>query len=116
MYLLVDGRLSLRPERHEPRGWPEGIHQRRTLIFKPSDDQIGWFHGSFDGPTMAGVAILESRFIGQPDDMLQLLFPHLSHEYRDRAMGRQLSMTAAEKAKRSGVEWSGVEWSGVERD
>ena len=103
VYVLVGGRLSLRSERHEPRGWPDGVPERSTPAFESNFDRGGWFYGLFDGPTMVGVAILESRFMGQRGDMLQLLFLHVSYQVRDRGYGRQLFMEAAKNAKQRGA-------------
>jgi GNAT superfamily N-acetyltransferase len=89
-YRLVDGALTLRPDYFDMQGWPPGEHG-------------GWCYGLFDGARLIGVAALERRFIGQPADMLQLVFLHVSRDYRDQGLGRQLFMRAAAVARNQGA-------------
>lgn len=102
IYFLVDGKLALRPEHFDMRGWPpNSVEFTSTLL--DCCDRGGWCYSLFDGATLAGVAILESKFIGQPADMLQLLFLHVGHGYRDRGLGRQLFEQAAAVARERGA-------------
>ena len=63
-------------------------------------DRGGWFYGLFDDDRLIGVAVLESRFIGQPRDQLQLKFLHVGNGYRDQGLGRRLFELAATEARR----------------
>lgn len=103
VYHLVDGRLVLRPERHEASGWAPGKPERDTPILEACFDRGGWFYGFFEGQRPIGVVVLESRFIGNCEDTLQLSFLHVSNRYRDKGIGRQLFMAAAAEARRRGA-------------
>lgn len=100
---LVDGALELRPGYFNMQGWPPGDHDLSTRILRDCCDHGGWCYGLFDDTQLVGVAVLESRFIGQPADMLQLVFLHVSCDYRDQGLGRQLFMRAAEVARAQGA-------------
>jgi predicted N-acetyltransferase YhbS len=63
----------------------------------------GHFWGAFDGETLIGVAVLESKFIGSKKDTLQLKFLHASSGYRKQGLGRKLFFVAAEQAKSMGA-------------
>jgi GNAT superfamily N-acetyltransferase len=76
------------------QGWPPGDHDLSTRLLRECCDHGGWCYGLFDGARLIGVAALERRFIGQPADMLQLVFLHVSRDYRDQGLGRQLFMRA----------------------
>lgn len=102
IYYLVDGRLELRPEHYNMRGWPPNATESTPTLLD-CYDRGGWCYGLFDGATLAGVAMLESKFIGAPEDMLQLLFLHVGYGYRDRGLGRQLFQQAAAVARARGA-------------
>ena len=53
---------------------------------------------------MIGVAVLESKLIGDPKDMLQLKFLHVSQAYRGRGLGRQLFEHAKAVARARGAQ------------
>ncbi len=100
VYGLVDGALALRPEHHDVKGWPPGEPERYTPILYDCFDRGGWFHGSFDGPKLVGVAVLDGRFIAGDRRQLQLAFLHVGSGYRDRGLGRELFRLAADEARR----------------
>jgi predicted N-acetyltransferase YhbS len=52
---------------------------------------------------LSGVAILESKFIGKQQDMLQLKFLHVSRAYRKQGLGSRLFKIALEKARTLGA-------------
>ena len=102
-YRLVDGALELRPDYFDMQGWPPGDHDLSTRLLLDCCDHGGWCYGLFDGAQLIGVAVLEHRFIGQPADMLQLVFLHVSRDYRDQGLGRQLFLRAAAVARAQGA-------------
>lgn len=103
VYLIVDGRLVLKPERHEPHGWPAGVPEQATAALESCLDRGGWLGGLYHGDVLVGVVALDSRFIGQTGDMLQMSFLHVGRPYRDRGLGRQLFLAAAEQARSRGA-------------
>jgi predicted N-acetyltransferase YhbS len=103
IYYQVDGALELRAEHYDMRGWPPGTAEHSMPSLLDCFDRGGWCYGFFDGETLVGVAILESRFIGQPADMLQLVLLHVSHDYRDRGLGKRLFELAGAVARQRGA-------------
>ena len=102
-YRLVDGALALRPDYFDMQGWPPGDREHTTHFLRECYDHGGWCYGLFDDGQLIGVAMLEHRFIGQSADMLQLVFLHVSRDYRDQGLGRQLFLRAAEVAREHGA-------------
>ena len=90
IYILVDGELTLKPDYYDVRGWPPGEAETYTPLLIDCYDRGGWFHGVFEDGRLAAVAILESKLIGAPRDMLQLKFLHVSRAYRGQGLGRRL--------------------------
>lgn len=103
VYYLEDGALVLRPEHYNMTGWLPGTPQASTPHLRDCFDHGGWFYGLFIGTELAGVAVLENRFIGRPADMLQLVFLHVHSAYRDQGLGTTLFLAAAEEARRRGA-------------
>jgi len=52
---------------------------------------------------LIAIAIMESRFIGKPRDMLQLLFLHVSRARRDQGLGKRLFEMAKIVARQIGA-------------
>lgn len=102
IYYLVDGKLELRPEHYDMRGWPPNAAESTPLLLDCCE-RGGWCYGLFDDDKLIAAVILESKFIGQPTDMLQLLFLHVGSGYRDRGLGRQLFEQAAAVARERGA-------------
>ena len=103
VYYFVDGTLILTPEHHDVKGWPPGEAEKYTPILEACHDRGGWFYGLFDDQKPIGAAVLESRFIGQGKDRLQLRFLHVSSDYRDRGFGKELFSLAATEARKRGA-------------
>jgi len=102
-YHLRDGRLILEAEFFDMQGWPPGEAKLYTPLLLDCFDRGGHFCGAFDGDALAGVAILESRFIGSRGDQLQLKFLHVGRPYRRTGLGKTLFENAAQRAKRLGA-------------
>jgi predicted N-acetyltransferase YhbS len=103
VYVREGDGLALREERHDVKGWPPGESEHYGAILVDCFDHGGTFYGAFDGPTLAGVAVLESRFIGRERDQLQLKFLHVSRSYRGTGVGRALFEKAVERARGLGA-------------
>jgi predicted N-acetyltransferase YhbS len=103
VYHLRDGRLILEAEFFDMQGWPPGEGALYTPLLLDCHDRGGFFYGAFDGASMAGVAILESRFIGSRGDQLQLKFLHVGKPYRRTGLGKTLFESAARRAKEMGA-------------
>jgi len=102
-YHLRDGRLILEAEFFDMQGWPPGEANLYTPILLDCFDRGGFFCGAFDGDALAGVAVMESRFIGSRSDQLQLKFLHVGKPYRRTGLGKTLFECAAQRAEEMGA-------------
>ena len=103
VYYLKHGTLVLEQEHYDMRGWSPGEAEKYTPILEDCYDRGGWFYGLFDDDRLIGVAVLESRFIGQDKDQLQLKFLHVSNPYRHKGLGKQLFDRASLEAQKRGA-------------
>ncbi len=103
VYSRKGAELVLRPEHHEVRGWPAGEPERDGPMLLDCFDRGGACFGAFDGETLIGAAVLESRFIGPAKDQLQLKFLHVGRSHRKTGVGRDLFERAVEAARARGA-------------
>lgn len=103
MYRVDAGELVLRRERHDVRGWPPGEAARYEPLLLHCFDHGGSFLGAFEGETLVGAAVLDSRFIGRGRDRLQLKFLHVSRAHRGSGLGRTLFERAVAIARQRGA-------------
>ena len=103
IYYHENGRLVLKPEHYNVKGWPPGEPEQYGPILLDCYDRGGTFYGAFDGETLVGVAVLESKFIGRARDQLQLTFLHVSRSYRQSGLGRTLFEKSVARARELGA-------------
>jgi len=103
IYRLEDGRLVLKPEHHDMKGWPPGEAESYGPLMFDCFDRGGTFLGAFEEGKLKGVSVIESRFIGRNGDRLQLKFLHVAHGYRKTGLGRTLFERAVDKARNLGA-------------
>jgi len=103
VYSLVDGVLTLGPAFYDMKGWSPGTIAEATPTLEACFDHGGWFWGFFEADKLAGVVVLENRFMGFHGDQLQLQFLHVSRHYRHRGLGKQLFDLAAQEARQRGA-------------
>ncbi len=103
IYYLREGKLVLEPEHYDMQGWPPGEAEQYTPLLLGCYDRGGFFWGAFEQDTLAGVSILEGKFIGSQHDKLQLKFLHVSRDCRGQGVGTKLFNIAVEKAKELGA-------------
>jgi len=103
IYYLRGGELILEPELYEISGWYPDEPDHYTPRFLGCFDRGGHFWGAFKGEMMVGVAVLESKFIGEKKDTLQMVFLHVSRDVRKQGLGKKLFLLAAEKAEELGA-------------
>jgi predicted acetyltransferase len=95
--------LVLEPEHYDMTGWPAAEMERDGPVLLDCFDRGGTFYGAFDGDTLVGAAVLESRFIGRAGDRLQLKFLHVGRRYRRTGLGRALFDEAVARARALGA-------------
>ncbi len=103
VYYREDGELVLKPEHFDIQGWPPGEPEQYGPILLDCFDRAGTCYGAFDGETLIGATVLESRFIGREKDQLQLKFLHVSRQHRQAGLGRRLFEKAVAKARELGA-------------
>jgi predicted N-acetyltransferase YhbS len=103
VYYPQAGALVLKPETYNMSGWPPGEAARYTPLLLDCFDRGGWFYGLFDEAALIGAAVLESKFIGQSMDLLQLKFMHVSSAFRRQGLGHRLFEMVRAKARARGA-------------
>jgi predicted N-acetyltransferase YhbS len=103
VYYCSGTELVLRSEHHDVKGWPPGEEERYGPILLDCFDRGGTFYGAFDGETLVGAAVLESRFIGRAMDQLQLKFLHVGRRHRQTGLGCRLFEKAVTRARELGA-------------
>jgi GNAT superfamily N-acetyltransferase len=87
IYALRDGQLVLVPYHFDIPGWRPGTREEDAPRLIAADVRIA----SFDGDTLAGVAVLEGE---------RLYYLYVSRPYRERGVGTALFNAAAERVER----------------
>jgi predicted N-acetyltransferase YhbS len=103
IYYLRDGKLVLESKHYDMHGWPHNEPEQSTPILLDCFDRGGFFWGAFTGELLIGAIVLENRFIGSANDMLQMKFLHVSNNFRKQGLGKKLFLIAVEKALELGA-------------
>ena len=103
VYYREGGELVLKPEQHHVKGWPVGDLELYGPILLDCFDRGGTIYGAFDGETLIGATVLESRFIGRERDQLQLKFLHVGRLHRRSGLGCALFDKAVARARGLGA-------------
>lgn len=103
IYRYRRGELVLETRHFDVQGWPPGESEHYGPILLDCFDRGGTFYGAFEGATLVGVAVLESRFIGRASDWLQLKFLHVSRAQRGTGLGCALFEKAVARARELGA-------------
>lgn len=103
VFHFEQGALILKPEHWDMQGWPPGKAVKDTPLLYECFDQGGWFYGLIDNKRFIGVVILENTFMGKNKDQIQLTFLHVSRDYRNKGLGRQLFEQARTRARERGA-------------
>lgn len=98
IFVLEGGELMPRELNILVPGWPAGQPEREAPQFLAAFDEGAWFLGAWDGPVLAGVAILDTKPVASQASALQLKFLHVSRPYRGTGVGVELFERARREA------------------
>ena len=103
IYRLQDGNLVLEAHHVDVPGWAPGRQGSELPQFEECFDRGGRFHAAFDGATLAGVAIADSKPVATRSDLVELKFLHVGRPYRGLGVGADLFARALESAREFGA-------------
>ncbi|WPA92686.1 GNAT family N-acetyltransferase [Providencia zhijiangensis] len=103
LYLHQQGKLVLSAQRFDMKGWPEGETDAYTPHLLKSYDNGAVFFGIFDDEKLIAAASLDNVWRGENQDLLQLSFLHVSHQYRGEGLGSQLFKLCQQRALEKGA-------------
>ena len=100
IYYLEAGQLKLKNEFYNIRSWQVSDLEKNIEHLYKIYDKGGYLVGCFDSNKLVGVAALDSEFIGNNRDYLQLYFLHVDSKYRRTRIGSKLLKKVANHAKK----------------
>lgn len=104
VYRREGNKLVLQREHHDISGWPPGEAEVYGPVLRDCFDRGGTFIGVFDkAEKLIAVSVLESRFIGEKKDRLQLKFLHVSRAHRGQQLGAELFALSVARARELGA-------------
>ena len=103
VYYLIDGKLGLEDEFHDMKGWNAAELDRSIARLYDICDRNGVLLGAFAENRLIGVSVLESEFIGENKDQLQLYFHQVDSNYRHKGVGGRLFRVVVMRAKELGA-------------
>jgi len=106
LYHLQDGKLVLKDEFYDIKNeWWVNTEIEKNIFPRLYDlfERGGTVYGAFDDSKIAGMAALESRFIGKDKDQLQLYILFVSKDYRKEGIGKKLMELSMDKARQLGA-------------
>jgi ribosomal protein S18 acetylase RimI-like enzyme len=89
IYYFDSGQLELKKEFYDIKRWEVNELERNIEHLYEIYDKCGFLVGCFEGDKLV-VAALDSEFIGEYRDYLQLYFLHVYSEYRRKGIGKKL--------------------------
>ncbi len=102
IYVMKDGEMVLTPYYFEAHGWPPD-HERAMEHVYEGFDRGGKCFGMFDEATLVGASVTDSILRGDDHDRIQLVWLHVSRDYRGRGVGARLFEEARTDARNRGA-------------
>lgn len=99
----ADGRLTLTPAFYDTLGWPEDELETELPILRSHLDLGGVGIGVYDNGLLVGAAVLAGTGVTDYPELRQLVFLHVSHDWRGRGIAAALYRLCAETARRMGA-------------
>jgi ribosomal protein S18 acetylase RimI-like enzyme len=104
IYHVRQGALVLEEEHWDVPDWSPAETQRRIEALQADYDRGSLFYGAFDGPFLAGMAVLDPDPLPTGDHRLNLAGLWVSHAYRGQGVGRALVQLAVTEAQGRGAQ------------
>jgi GNAT superfamily N-acetyltransferase len=98
-----DGALVLEKEHWDVPDWPPSKKQERIADLQQDYDRGATFLGAFDGPALAGMAVLDHHPLRSGVGRLNLIGLWVSQPYRGQGVGKTLLRRAAQAARERGA-------------
>jgi predicted N-acetyltransferase YhbS len=99
IYYMREGALVLEAEHWDVPDWSPAEKQRRIAALQADYDRGCLFYGAFDGPCLAGMAVLDPVPLPSGLDRLNLAGLWVSQRYRGQGVGRALVQLAVAEAR-----------------
>jgi predicted N-acetyltransferase YhbS len=103
IYVMRDGTLKLVEHDFVIPDWSAAEKQERIAKLQELYDRGATFFAAFDGPLLAGLAVLDHHFVKTGKKRLNLAGMWVSCGYRGRSIGRTLFQWAAQEAHKQGA-------------
>jgi GNAT superfamily N-acetyltransferase len=103
VYHVCDGKLCLKDEHWDVGEWSAEEKQRRIKELQAGYDAGDILFGAFDGPTLAGLSVLDRATTALVAGRFNLAGLWVSRPYRGRGVGRRLVELVMGKAREMGA-------------
>lgn len=103
IYYVRQGGLVLEKEHWDVPDWEPAEKQRRIAALEADHDRGCLFFGAFDGPWLAGMAVLDPEPLATGVNRLNLSGLWVGHPYRGQGLGRGLLQLAVAEARARGA-------------
>jgi GNAT superfamily N-acetyltransferase len=103
IYTVVAGQLILVAAPFAIPGWHPEVIESDTVKLRDCFDRGGIFRGAFDGSSLIGVSVVDTKPIESAPGHLQLLYLYVSRSSRGQGVGSTLFSEAAEAARSLGA-------------
>jgi len=103
VYYAREGALVLEDEHWDVPDWSPAEKQRRIVALQADHDRGCLFYGAFDGPCLAGMAVLDPHPLPTGADRLNLAGLWVSHPHRGQGVGRALVQLTVVEARSRGA-------------
>lgn len=90
IYYFRNGKLEKKQEFHDVPGWNKKQLSKNIAKLKKLYKRSGTFIGAFENEQLVGIGVLETTFMGDNYDTLQLVFLHVSKSFRKQGIGTDL--------------------------
>lgn len=104
IYYVRHGTLVLEEEHWDVPDWSPAEKARRITALQADYDRGCLFYGAFDGPVLAGMAVLDPQPLPTGVDRLNLAGLWVSHAHRGKGVGRALVQIAVAEAQARGAQ------------